>query len=61
MLLVKFGIGIEIVVVGENCFGVKSIEKMFVVYGLIYKYDFVCCCLFYWGYCVYILVVFDIE
>ncbi|PAR40526.1 16S rRNA (guanine(1207)-N(2))-methyltransferase [Vibrio metoecus] len=51
MLLSKFGTGTELVVVGENRSGVKSIEKMFTPYGSIYKYDSARRCSFYWGQC----------
>jgi 16S rRNA (guanine1207-N2)-methyltransferase len=51
MLMSKLGVGIEIVVVGENRSGIKSIEKMFERYGIITKYDSARRCSFYWGEC----------
>ncbi|WP_342607584.1 16S rRNA (guanine(1207)-N(2))-methyltransferase RsmC [Vibrio tritonius] len=51
MLLAKLGQGTEIVVIGENRSGVKSIEKMFAPYGPINKYDSARRCSFYWGQC----------
>lgn len=51
MLMAKLGKGCEIVVVGENRSGVKSIEKMFKPYGIINKYDSARRCSFYWGQC----------
>ncbi|GAL10582.1 ribosomal RNA small subunit methyltransferase C [Vibrio astriarenae] len=51
MLLAKLGKETEIVVVGENRSGVKSIEKMFKPYGRITKYDSARRCSFYWGLC----------
>ncbi|MGF1741092.1 16S rRNA (guanine(1207)-N(2))-methyltransferase RsmC [Vibrio profundum] len=51
MLMAKLGPGTEIVVVGENRSGVKSIEKMFAPYGQIKKYDSARRCSFYWGLC----------
>ncbi|OLQ87060.1 16S rRNA methyltransferase [Vibrio panuliri] len=51
MLMAKLGQGTEIVVVGENRSGVKSIEKMFKPYGLIKKFDSARRCSFYWGQC----------
>lgn len=61
MLLAKLGIGTEIVVVGENRSGVKSIEKMFAAYGPIHKYDSARRCSFYWGHCVHTPAAFNIE
>ncbi|ENM5730612.1 16S rRNA (guanine(1207)-N(2))-methyltransferase RsmC [Vibrio mimicus] len=61
MLLAKLGSGTEIVVVGENRSGVKSIEKMFAPYGPIHKYDSARRCSFYWGQCVNSPAAFDIE
>ncbi len=52
MLMAKLGVNTEIVVVGENRSGVKSIEKMFAAYGHITKYDSARRCSFYWGQCV---------
>ncbi len=51
MLMAKLGTNTEIVVVGENRSGVKSIEKMFTAYGRITKYDSARRCSFYWGQC----------
>lgn len=51
MLMDKLGINTEIVVVGENRSGVKSIEKMFAPYGIVHKYDSARRCSFYWGQC----------
>ncbi|EEX38984.1 16S rRNA (guanine(1207)-N(2))-methyltransferase RsmC [Vibrio furnissii] len=51
MLMAKLGENTEIVVVGENRSGVKSIEKMFAAYGPINKYDSARRCSFYWGQC----------
>ncbi|WP_237360956.1 16S rRNA (guanine(1207)-N(2))-methyltransferase RsmC [Vibrio marisflavi] len=51
MLMDKLGTETEIVVVGENRSGIKSIEKMFKPYGVIKKYDSARRCSFYWGIC----------
>lgn len=51
MLMAKLGPNTEIVVVGENRSGVKSIEKMFKPYGPITKFDSARRCSFYWGKC----------
>ncbi|NVD05730.1 16S rRNA (guanine(1207)-N(2))-methyltransferase RsmC [Vibrio sp. JPW-9-11-11] len=51
MLMAKLGENTEIVVVGENRSGIKSIEKMFKPYGPITKYDSARRCSFYWGVC----------
>lgn len=51
MMSSKLGKGSEIVVVGENRSGVKSIEKMFAEFGPINKYDSARRCSFYWGRC----------
>ncbi len=51
MLLAKLGTGTEIIVVGENRSGVKSIEKMFDAFGPINKFDTARRCSFYWGQC----------
>jgi len=51
MLMAKLGTDTEIVVVGENRSGIKSIEKMFKAYGPITKYDSARRCSFYWGQC----------
>ncbi|MCQ8868884.1 16S rRNA (guanine(1207)-N(2))-methyltransferase RsmC [Vibrio splendidus] len=51
MLFAKLGKDTEIVVVGENRSGVKSIEKMFAPYGKVVKYDSARRCSFYWGQC----------
>ncbi|WED22274.1 16S rRNA (guanine(1207)-N(2))-methyltransferase RsmC [Vibrio sp. JC009] len=52
MLLSKLGTETEIVVVGENRSGVKSIEKFFKPYGPIKKYDSARRSSFYWGQCI---------
>jgi len=52
MLMAKLGVNTEIVVVGENRSGVKSIEKMFSAYGRVTKYDSARRCSFYWGQCL---------
>ncbi|MDF2154989.1 16S rRNA (guanine(1207)-N(2))-methyltransferase RsmC [Vibrio sp. CAU 1672] len=52
MLMAKLGPDTEIVVVGENRSGVKSIEKLFQAYGPINKYDSARRCSFYWGTCL---------
>ncbi|WP_045381351.1 16S rRNA (guanine(1207)-N(2))-methyltransferase RsmC [Vibrio campbellii] len=52
MLMAKLGINTEIVVVGENRSGIKSIEKMFKEYGPVKKYDSARRCSFYWGTCL---------
>ena len=51
MLMAQLGPETEIVVVGENRSGIKSIEKMFKAYGPITKYDSARRCSFYWGQC----------
>ena len=51
MLMSSLGEGTEIVVVGENRSGVKSIEKLFLPYGKITKFDSARRCSFYWGQC----------
>ncbi|KIE21022.1 16S rRNA methyltransferase [Vibrio sinaloensis] len=51
MLMAKLGSETEIVVVGENRSGIKSIEKMFKPYGPITKFDSARRCSFYWGKC----------
>lgn len=51
MLLSKLGKDTEIVVVGENRSGVRSIKKMFKAYGPITKFDSARRCSFYWGQC----------
>ncbi|MBW3694184.1 16S rRNA (guanine(1207)-N(2))-methyltransferase RsmC [Vibrio sp. T187] len=51
MLFAKLGKDTEIVVVGENRSGVKSVEKMFSPYGKVTKYDSARRCSFYWGQC----------
>lgn len=51
MLFAKLGKETEIIVVGENRSGVKSIEKMFAPYGKVVKYDSARRCSFYWGQC----------
>lgn len=61
MLMAKLGKGAEIVVVGENRSGVKSIEKMFQPYGLIKKYDSARRCSFYWGQCTQDVKPFNMQ
>jgi len=51
MLFAHLGTDTEIIVVGENRSGVKSIEKMFTKYGHITKFDSARRCSFYWGQC----------
>ncbi|NAW68972.1 16S rRNA (guanine(1207)-N(2))-methyltransferase RsmC [Vibrio sp. V27_P1S3P104] len=51
MLLAKLPSPCEVIVIGENRSGVKSIEKMFKPYGSIKKYDSARRCSFYWGEC----------
>ncbi|MEZ8144382.1 16S rRNA methyltransferase [Enterovibrio norvegicus FF-454] len=52
MLMAALGQDTEIVVVGENRSGVRSIEKMFAPYGKVTKFDSARRCGFYWGQCV---------
>lgn len=61
MLMAKLGVDTEIVVVGENRSGVKSIEKMFKSYGPITKFDSARRCSFYWGKCTEQAPEFNIE
>ncbi|HAS61951.1 MAG TPA: 16S rRNA (guanine(1207)-N(2))-methyltransferase RsmC [Vibrio sp.] len=61
MLMAKLGNGTEIVVVGENRSGVKSVEKMFKAYGLINKYDSARRCSFYWGQCTQTVEPFNLQ
>lgn len=61
MLMAKFGVDTEIVVVGENRSGIKSIEKMFAPYGPINKYDSARRCSFYWGQCTETPAPFVLE
>ncbi|MCE0493343.1 16S rRNA (guanine(1207)-N(2))-methyltransferase RsmC [Vibrio salinus] len=61
MLLSKLGKGTEVVVVGENRSGVKSIEKFFKPYGVIHKYDSARRCSFYWGECQTTPTTFNIN
>ncbi|WP_028023907.1 16S rRNA (guanine(1207)-N(2))-methyltransferase RsmC [Enterovibrio calviensis] len=51
MLMASLGQDTEIVVVGENRSGVRSIEKMFTPYGTVTKFDSARRCGFYWGQC----------
>jgi 16S rRNA (guanine1207-N2)-methyltransferase len=51
MLMAKLGQGTEIIVVGENRSGIRSVEKMFAPYGTVKKYDSARRCSFYWGQC----------
>ncbi len=61
MLMAKLGVDTEIVVVGENRSGVKSIEKMFKQYGPINKFDSARRCSFYWGKCLESVKPFQID
>lgn len=61
MLMAKLGKDTEIVVVGENRSGIKSVEKMFKSYGLITKYDSARRCSFYWGQCTQSPESFELE
>lgn len=61
MLMAKLGKDTEIVVVGENRSGIKSIEKMFKPYGVITKYDSARRCSFYWGQCTQDVAPFDMQ
>ncbi len=61
MLFAKLGKDTEIVVVGENRSGVKSIEKMFAAYGKVAKYDSARRCSFYWGQCFEQPAAFDLQ
>ncbi|RJX74464.1 16S rRNA (guanine(1207)-N(2))-methyltransferase RsmC [Vibrio sinensis] len=61
MLMAKLGKNTEIVVIGENRSGVKSIEKMFNAYGPIKKYDSARRCSFYWGQCIEEAPAFNIN
>jgi 16S rRNA (guanine1207-N2)-methyltransferase len=61
MSLAALGNETEIVVVGENRSGVKSIEKMFATYGPINKYDSARRCSFYWGICQQAPDSFDLH
>ncbi len=61
MLMSKLGVDTEIIVVGENRSGIKSIERFFKPYGSIKKYDSARRCSFYWGQCTSKPVKFDIQ
>ncbi len=61
MLLAKLGKGTEIIVVGENRSGVRSIEKMFSQYGRVIKHDTARRCSFYWGECTNDPAKFDLN
>lgn len=61
MLMAKLGQGTEVVVVGENRSGIRSIEKMFAPYGIINKQDSARRCAFYWGKCTLSPTPFVIE
>ncbi len=61
MLMSKLGVGTEIVVVGENRSGVKSIEQQFQAYGAINKYDSARRCSFYWGQCEQVTKPFELQ
>lgn len=53
MLMAALGEGTEIVVVGENRAGVRSVEKIFAAYGNVTKFDAARRCSFYWGKCIH--------
>ncbi|GLT18463.1 ribosomal RNA small subunit methyltransferase C [Vibrio zhanjiangensis] len=61
MLLCKLGINTEIIAVGENRSGIKSIEKMFKPFGPINKFDSARRCSFYWGKCTEPPLNFSIQ
>ncbi|PMH41214.1 16S rRNA methyltransferase [Vibrio sp. 10N.286.49.B3] len=61
MLMAKLGENTEIVVIGENRSGVKSIEKMFKDYGIVKKYDSARRCSFYWGQCTTTPKAFNLQ
>ncbi|GLQ71590.1 16S rRNA (guanine(1207)-N(2))-methyltransferase RsmC [Vibrio penaeicida] len=61
MLMSKLGADTEVVVIGENRSGIKSIEKFFKPYGVIKKYDSARRCSFYWGQCTSEPAEFDIQ
>lgn len=61
MLFATLGAGTEIVVVGENRSGVKSIEKMFAPYGRVIKHDSARRCSLYWGECEHVPAKFELE
>lgn len=61
MLFSKLGTGTEIIVVGENRSGVKSIEKMFSSYGRVIKHDSARRCSLYWGECETAPEKFDLN
>ncbi|MDR9828405.1 16S rRNA (guanine(1207)-N(2))-methyltransferase RsmC [Vibrio sp. FNV 38] len=61
MLLAKLGNNTEIVVVGENRSGVKSVEKMFKPYGRITKFDSARRCSFYFGQCTDLSATFNLQ
>ncbi len=61
MLFAHLGAGTELVVVGENRSGVRSIEKMFSQYGHITKFDSARRCSFYWGACTHQPDSFTLE
>lgn len=61
MLMAALGKDTEIVVVGENRSGVKSIEKMFPPYGRVTKFDSARRCSFYWGQCINTPAPFNID
>ena len=61
MLMAKLGTNTEIVAVGENRCGIKSIEKMFKPYGIAKKYDSARRCSFYWGQCTEEVAPFQLS
>ncbi|MYM59488.1 16S rRNA (guanine(1207)-N(2))-methyltransferase RsmC [Vibrio sp. OCN044] len=61
MLLCNLGVDTEVVIVGENRSGIKSVEKMFKPFGSIGKYDSARRCSFYWGKCTQPPAYFSIN
>ncbi len=61
MLLSKLGAHTEVVVVGENRSGIKSVEKIFKPFGPIKKVDSARRCSFYLGKCIEPLASFCIQ
>ncbi|ATF10221.1 16S rRNA (guanine(1207)-N(2))-methyltransferase RsmC [Candidatus Enterovibrio altilux] len=61
MLMAALGKGTEIIVVGENLSGVRSISKMFAPYGKVTKFDTARRCSFYWGQCTKEPIPFKID
>ncbi|MDN3609095.1 16S rRNA (guanine(1207)-N(2))-methyltransferase RsmC [Vibrio ostreicida] len=61
MLMAKLGPNTEIVVIGENRSGVKSIEKLFKPYGSVNKIDSARRCSLYWGQCTHPPAAFNMQ